>query len=75
MNCPNACQVEMESKKVEKLYHKDGERFIVKDLMILVCPECGQEAIPLSSMKIIDSIIQGKVEASEVVEALIYKAM
>jgi len=75
MNCPNACNVEMESKKVEKLYHKDGKRFIIKDLIILICPECGEEAIPLSSMKIVDSIIQGKMEASELVEAPVYKVM
>ncbi len=71
--CPNACPVKMEERRVERLYHKDNKRIIIKGLVIMVCPECGQEVIPLSSMKRIDVIIKGKVPVNEIVETPIYE--
>ena len=63
MNCPNGCNCTLQLQKVEKLYPYNGERIIIRDLEIKVCPECGQETIPLSSMKIIESILEGTVNA------------
>ncbi len=75
MKCPNGCHVRMEAEKVERLYHKDGEPIVIRDLLIEVCPECGQEAIPLASMRIVDTIIKGKSQAVGTLEAPVYQAV
>ena len=74
MSCPNGCNAKMQEIKVERLFHKDGERIIIKDLPIKVCAECGQEAIPLSSMRIIDDVLKGKVQSLETVKTPLYHA-
>ena len=74
MSCPNGCSAEMQEIKIERLFHKNDERIIIKDLPIKRCPECWQEAIPLSSMRIIDDVIKGKIQAVVTVEAPLYQA-
>ena len=74
MACPNGCKVDMVEKRVERLFHKNESPIIVKNLAIKVCPECGQEAIPLSSMRIIDDILKGKIKSTGTLQAPIFQA-
>ncbi len=48
MQCPNGCPSPMEERKEEKIFNRKGEPIVISDLIMYVCPECGQESMPLS---------------------------
>jgi YgiT-type zinc finger domain-containing protein len=54
----------MEERKEEKIFHRNGEPIVISDLIMYVCPDCGQESMPLSSARIVEDILNGKVKPS-----------
>ena len=73
MSCPNGCKTDMDEIKKNHLYFKNNKPILVKDLLTKICPECGQEALPLNSMRIIDDIIHGKCKSIGKVQTLVYQ--
>ncbi|MBA7676217.1 hypothetical protein ES703_84458 [subsurface metagenome] len=53
MQCPNGCPSPMEERREEKIFHRNSEPIVISDLIVHVCPGCGQESMPLSSARII----------------------
>jgi YgiT-type zinc finger domain-containing protein len=64
VECPNGCLSPMEERKEEKLFHRNGEPIVISDLTMYVCPDCGQESMPLSSARIVEDILKGIVKPS-----------
>ena len=73
MQCPNGCPFPMEEKKEEKIFHRNGEPIVISDLVIYICPDCGQESTPLSSARIIEDVLNGKVKPSGKFSAALYE--
>jgi len=59
MQCSNGCLTPMEEKEKDKIFYRDGEPIIISGLIIYVCSECGQEAMPLSSARVVENILKG----------------
>ena len=74
MQCPNGCSTPMVEKKKKKIFYRNGEPIVVSDLMIYECSECGQEAIPLPSTRIVEDILNGKIQPSGKFTAELYQA-
>lgn len=64
MECPNGCKSPMKSTKVNKIFYRDNEPLVVSELVMNLCPDCGQETMPLSSARIIEEILEGRVKPS-----------
>ncbi len=60
MQCPNGCDVPMEMQKMQKLFYRRDEPVVISDLMIAVCSECGQEAMPLNTARIVEDVLNGR---------------
>ena len=73
MQCPNGCPSPMEERKEEKIFHRKGEPIVISDLIMYVCPECGQESMPLSSARIVEDILNGRVKPSGRFTAKLYE--
>ena len=73
MQCPNGCGTSMKKKKEEKIFHRHGEPVVVSDLIMYVCPECGQESMPLSSARIVEDVLNGKIKSSGKFTAELYE--
>ncbi len=73
MECPNGCLSSMEERKREKLFHRNGEPIVISDLTMYVCPDCGQESMPLSSARIVEDILKGIVKPSGRFTAELYE--
>ena len=73
MQCPNGCPSPMEENKVEKIFHRNGETIVISDLTVYVCPDCGQESIPLSSARTVENILNRKVKPSGKFTAELYE--
>jgi len=54
MQCPNGCPSPMEERKLEKIFYRNGEPMVISDLTLYLCPDCGEESIPLSSARIVE---------------------
>jgi YgiT-type zinc finger domain-containing protein len=63
----------MEERKEEKIFHRNGEPIVISDLIMYVCPDCGQESMPLSSARIVEDILKGKVKPSGKFTAELYE--
>ena len=74
MQCPNGCLSPMEERKEEKIFHRNGEAIVISDLIMYVCPECGQESMPLSSTRIVENILNRRVKPSGKFTAELYEA-
>lgn len=72
MQCPNGCSSPMKERQEEKIFHRNGEPIVISDLIIYVCPDCGQESMPLSSARIVENILNGKVKPSGKFTAKLY---
>jgi hypothetical protein len=58
---------------VERIfYRKNGEPIVIRDLMINVCPECGQESMPLKSARMVEDILNGKIKPIGQFTAVMY---
>ncbi|MDI6736286.1 MAG: hypothetical protein QME42_08890 [bacterium] len=73
MECPNGCLSPMEIKKDERLFHRNGLPIVISDLTIYVCPECGQESMPLPSARIVENVLKGTVSSSGKFTAELYE--
>ena len=73
MQCPNGCPSPMEAKQEEKIFHRNCEPVVISDLIMYVCPNCGQESMPLSSTRIVENILNGKVKPSGKFTAELYE--
>jgi hypothetical protein len=47
---------------VERIFHRGDEPIVIRDLVVHVCPECGCESMPLQSARIVESVLNGKVQ-------------
>jgi len=63
----------MEERKEEKIFHRGSEPIVISDLTMYVCPDCGQESMPLSSTRIVENILNGKVKSSGKFTAALYE--
>ena len=64
MQCPNGCTLPMEKIKEDKIFYRDGEPIVITDLLMFVCETCGQESMPLSSARMAEDVLNGKVNPS-----------
>ena len=64
MQCPNDCSTPMEKIKQDKIFYRNGEPIVITDLTMYICPNCGQEPIPLSSARLVEDVLNGKVKSS-----------
>ena len=64
MECPNGCESPMEVVQMERIFQRRGSPIVISDLAIYVCPQCGQESMPLSSARIVEHVLSGKFEPS-----------
>ncbi len=62
MMCPNGCSSSMELVYVERIFHRGDEPFVIRDLKMYVCPECGCESMPLASARIVEDVLKGLIE-------------
>lgn len=75
MDCPNGCIAPMKQMKVERIFHrKNGEPIVIRDLVINVCTECGQESMPLKSARMVEDILNGKIKPIGQFTAAMYRA-
>ena len=73
MQCPNGCTTSMKSKKEERIFHRHSQPVVISDLTIYMCPQCGQESMPLSSAKMVEDILNEKVKPSGKFTAELYR--
>ncbi len=74
MDCPNGCVVPMKQVKVERNFNKNGIPIVIRNLIMNVCPECGQESMPLKSARIVENILNGKIKPGGLFTAVMYQA-
>jgi len=63
----------MEKRKGERLLHRNGEPIVISDLTMYVCPDCGQESMPLSSARMAEDVLKGIVKPSGRFAAELYE--
>ena len=73
MQCPNGCESPIEERKEERIFHRAGEPIVISDLTMYVCPTCGQESMPLSSARIVEDVLNGKIKPSGKFTAALYE--
>ncbi len=75
MICSECGQEEFERVRRDQAFPRpDGGFFIVRDLPVLKCKECGELLIPAESSRAIDRIVSGTKSIEEYVEIPTYKA-
>ena len=62
MQCPNGCANGMKLLKVERIFHKGSTPVVIRELELVVCPRCGCEMMPLRSARIVENVLDGRVE-------------
>ncbi len=62
MMCPNGCSSSMKTVCVERIFHRNGEPIVIRDLKMHVCPECDSESMPLASARIVENVFKGLIE-------------
>jgi YgiT-type zinc finger domain-containing protein len=73
MQCPNSCSFSMEQRQEDKIFRRNCEPIVISDLTIYVCPNCGQEAMPLASARIVEDILNRRVKPSGKFTAELYE--
>jgi hypothetical protein len=61
MECPNGCSKQMKIMRVERIFYRGEEPLVIRDLEIYTCLECGCESMPLSSARIVENVLNGKI--------------
>ena len=64
----------MEERKEEKIFHRNGESIVISDLIMCVCPDCGQESMLLSSARFAEDVLNKRVKPSGRFIAELYEA-
>jgi len=64
MQCPSGCTTPMKKIKEDKIFYRNGEPMVVTDLVMYVCETCGQESMPLISARMVEDVLNGKVNSS-----------
>lgn len=64
MECPNGCPTLMKTVRVERIFYRNGEAIVISNLEMLVCSECGCEAMPLKSARIVEKVLSGQLKPS-----------
>lgn len=74
MQCPNGCGETMQQVRVEQLVHdNDGQPLVVVNLLMNVCPECGQESMPLESTRVVEGALRGEMPSTRKFVAPVYE--
>ena len=73
MQCPNGCLSPMEERKEDRVFHRNGEPVVISNLTMYVCPDCGQESMPLSSARIVEDVLNGRIKPSGKFTAELYE--
>ena len=73
MQCPNGCLSPMEERKEERIFYRNGDPVVISDLTMYVCPDCGQGSMPLSSARIVEDVLNGRVKPSGRFTAELYE--
>lgn len=64
MQCPNGCSKPMEEIKVDKIFYREDNPIVITDLTMYVCPNCGQESMPLSTARLVEDVLNGKIKSA-----------
>jgi YgiT-type zinc finger domain-containing protein len=70
--CPNGCGVPMQETHINEMFQRGDEYVMITNIPAFVCPNCGEESIPTSSVKLIEDVMSRKVAATKVVSAELY---
>lgn len=62
MQCPNGCSAPMEATLVTRIFYRGAEPVVIRDLKVHVCPECGYESLPLKSARIVENVLNNRLE-------------
>jgi len=62
MECPNGCRNPMHAVRVERIFHRAGQPVVIRDLEMYACDECGAEAMPLHTARIVEQVLNGEIE-------------
>ncbi|MBS1248979.1 MAG: hypothetical protein MAG431_00550 [Chloroflexi bacterium] len=62
MQCPNVCSASMETALVTRIFYRDAEPVVIRDLKMNVCSECGYETLPLKSARIVENVFNNRIE-------------
>lgn len=63
MQCPNGCANSMQSVRVERIFYRSGNPVVIRNLEMNVCPECGCESMPLKSARIVENVLNGRMQS------------
>ena len=75
MVCPNCSGNEFKKVRRDQAFPRsDGSFFIVRNLLVLECQECGESLIPAESSREIDRILSGSKRIEEYIEIPTYQA-
>jgi hypothetical protein len=64
MQCPNGCIESLEKIKEDKIFYRNDKPVVITDLVMYVCETCGQESMPLVSARMVENVLNGKVNSS-----------
>ena len=73
MQCPNGCAVPMEKRKEERIFHRNGEPIVISALTMYICPQCGHQSMPLTSARMVEDVLNNKVQPSGQFTAKLYE--
>ena len=71
--CPNGCAAPMETRRLERIFRRGTEPVVVADLEIEVCPDCGEEVLPLASARKVEAVLDGSAAPAGRFTAPLYK--
>ena len=63
----------MKEIKQEKIFYRNDKPIVISNLILNVCLECGCESMPLSSARIVEDILNEKIESSGKFTAELYE--
>jgi len=61
MECLNGCNGSMKTARVERIFYRGNEPVVIRDLEMYVCSECGCESMPVSSARIVENVLNGRI--------------
>lgn len=73
MQCPNGCASPMEPRREEKIVYRYRDPVVISNLLMYVCPTCGQETMPLASARLVEEILNGKRKPTGTFTAELYE--